>query len=311
MDHNVYPQGLDHVPQAPQQALNAPLPDSPVRGPVSGDLSALVDMFTTALGQITNQMQQQTAAMMQQFAHTNASRERPVEGTRMPTFHGKPSESVEQFLFEARTYMEGRNVDYRLGENQARVVAMLASALRDGAASWYHARVAIEQRPLRNIDEFEHALREEFVPPDQQQRLRSALKQCRQTGSIDEYVAQFRQLMAQIREMSELDKVDRFVDGLKPETRKEINYLRCATLSEAISAAQAYERTHFDVNLPRTPRVPRRPRDTPQGPTPMDVSSFQVSKEQCRAQNLCFYCKEPGHRIRDCKKRTSTSQQEN
>ncbi|KAJ0393886.1 hypothetical protein P43SY_005071 [Pythium insidiosum] len=46
------------------------------------------------------------------------------------------------------------------------------------------------------------------------------------------------EIVAQVREMSHLDKVDRFVEDLKPETKKEVNYIRCTTLTEAIAAAQ-------------------------------------------------------------------------
>jgi hypothetical protein len=53
------------------------------------------------------------------------------------------------------------------------------------------------------------------VPPDQQQRLRAALKRCVHRHSIDDYVTRFRKIIAQVREMSQLDKVDRFVDSLK------------------------------------------------------------------------------------------------
>ncbi|EGZ25916.1 hypothetical protein PHYSODRAFT_416307, partial [Phytophthora sojae] len=68
---------------------------------------------------------------------------------------------------------------------------------------------------------------------------------CRQTGTIDDYVARFRRLIARVRDMSQLDQIDRFCDGLKAETRKEVSYRRCSTLSQAIEQAQAYERTHF------------------------------------------------------------------
>ncbi|KAJ0398062.1 hypothetical protein ATCC90586_001664 [Pythium insidiosum] len=204
----------------------------------------------------------------------------------MRKYHGRPDESVDEFIFEAKLFMSGKNIDYNRHENQARVVAMVASNLRSGAASWYHSRVMVDRMPITNIDEFEQALTAEFIPPDQQQRLRAALRACRQTGHVDDYVARFRKIIAQVREMSQLDKVDRFVEGLKPETKKEVNYLRCTTLTEAIAAAQAYERDHFGGERP-----PRRPRSNgDSGPEPMDLSNAGVvkpTKDMCRQQNLC------------------------
>ncbi|KAI9919068.1 hypothetical protein PsorP6_011850 [Peronosclerospora sorghi] len=217
----------------------------------------------------------------------------------MPTYHGRPDESVGEFIFEAN----GKNIDYNGYENHNRVVAMLDRNLRSGSASWYHSRVMVAQRPIMDIDEFERVLAADFIPLDQQQRLRAALQACRQTGHMDDYVARFRKIIAQVREMSRLDnKVDRFVKGIKSENKKEVNYLRCTALTEAIPAAQAHERAHFGGERP--PRRPRNAGDS--GPEPMDLSYAGVvkpTKDVCRQQNLCFYCREAGYRISKCPKR--------
>ncbi|KAF4033646.1 putative retrotransposon gag domain-containing protein [Phytophthora infestans] len=116
--------------------------------------------------------------------------------------------------------------------------------------------------------------------------------------------------MAHIREMSAMDQVDRFCDGLKSETRKEVMYLRCGTLSEAIAAAQAFERTHFHSSSePRRVSRGGTPRSASDAPIPRDVSAVDtrsISKEQCRREGLGFYCKRTEHRIGQCPRRTST-----
>ncbi|KAI9920514.1 hypothetical protein PsorP6_015840 [Peronosclerospora sorghi] len=82
----------------------------------------------------------------------------------------------------------------------------------------------------------------------------------------------------------------------------KVNNLRCNTLTEVIAAAQAYERAHFGGERP-----PRRPKNVgDSGPEPMDLSCAGVvkpTKDVCRQQNLCFYCREAGHRIAECPKR--------
>ncbi|ETO83702.1 hypothetical protein F444_02319 [Phytophthora nicotianae P1976] len=235
---------------------------------------------------------------MDQLQQQQSSREFKVEGASMPKFHGKPQESVDEFIFEAKLFMNGKNIDYHHPGNQARVVAMLASNLRDGAASWYHSRIMIDNEPISSIDNFEEALRDEFLPPDQQHRLRAALRACKQTSDVEEYVSRFRKIITQIRDMSALDKVDHFITGLKPDTRKEVDYLNCNSLKTAISAAQAYERAHFGAARRQT--AARR-----DGPEPMDISQVTTrpTVEQCRRQGLCFYCRKPGHRISDCPKK--------
>ncbi|OWZ09790.1 hypothetical protein PHMEG_00017452 [Phytophthora megakarya] len=186
----------------------------------------------------------------------------------MATFSSLPEESVDEFMFAAKLFMQGKNVDYTSPSNNGRVVVMLATNLWGGAASWYHSRVAIDQHPLEG----------------HQYRIRAALRKCKQIGTIDVYVAQFRRLIAHVRELSQLDQLDHFC----AETSKGVCYLRCKTRSKVISHAQAFERAHFSLSLP------------------MGISSVtlrDVFKEMCRQHRLCFYCKGSGHRIRDCPKK--------
>lgn len=263
---------------------------------------ALLEGLTQAIHELSHTVASQNnefrSSVMDQLQHQQSTREFKIEGASMPKFYGKPHESVDEFIFEAKLFMNGKNIDFNHSVNQARVVAMLASNLRDGAASWYHSRIMIDNEPICSINEFEAALRDEFLPPDQQHRLRAALRACKQTTDVEEYVSRFRKIITQVREMSALDKVDHFIMGLKPETRKEVDYLNCSSLKAAISAAQAYERAHFGGG--RRQSVVRR-----DGPEPMDISQMTTrpSLEECRRERLCFYCREPGHRISDCPKK--------
>ena len=67
-------------------------------------------------------------------------------------------------------------------------------------------------------------IRAAFELPNYQQHLRKQLKQLKQTRSIYKYGAQFRNLIGQITDIAELDKVTYFVKGLKHVTKTEINY---------------------------------------------------------------------------------------
>ncbi|KAI9919593.1 hypothetical protein PsorP6_017717 [Peronosclerospora sorghi] len=146
---------------------------------------------------MANQNHEFYSLMMEQLQQQQYNREFKTEGASMPTYHGRPDESVDEFIFEVKLLMSGKNIDYKRHENQTRVMAMLAINLRSGAASWYHSRVMVDQRPIMDIDEFERVLSAEFIPPDQQQRLRAALRACLQTGHVDDYVARFRKIIAQ------------------------------------------------------------------------------------------------------------------
>ena len=117
--------------------------------------------------------------------------------------------------------------------------------------------------------------------------------------------------------MNQLDQVHHFTQGLKLQTRKEVRYRRCATLAEAIAEAQAYDRAHFGFHSYKASPTYTRTRNDRRNfsehhsrTDAMDISyTTQVSKQTCIQQRLCFYCKEPGHSIANCRKRKSSSRQ--
>lgn len=199
------------------------------------------------------------------FEHRSTERNRHVSRT-VPSprgangrhfyssFRWLPNKSVKKFIFKAKLFMHGKNLDYHHPNNHYRVVAILASDPKGAASSSYHTRVTVEQRPVMTMAELRGDLTIEFVPPDQRFRVRAALKRCQQTGSIDDCVSRFQRLNIQVRGMSQADPIDRFCDGLKSATRKEVNYMRSSTLSEAVAHAQAFERTHSDRSGAESPR---------------------------------------------------------
>ncbi|POM80349.1 hypothetical protein PHPALM_1825, partial [Phytophthora palmivora] len=141
--------------------------------------------FQSYLQGYHQQLQQQWQHQEEQRLAQQAQREYRVEGISMPTFHGRPQESVAEFIFRAKLFMRGKGINFEDPQQGSRIVAMLAANLRDGAASWYHAKIMVEEIAFHNITELETALTAEFVPPDQQFRLRSELRQCKQRGSVD------------------------------------------------------------------------------------------------------------------------------
>ncbi|KAG3130274.1 hypothetical protein PI126_g20579 [Phytophthora idaei] len=172
--------------------------------------------FQTYLQGYQLQLQQQMQAQQAQ----NLQREHKIEGVSMPTYNGRPHESVDGFIFRAKLFMQGKCIDFTNPHNGSRVVAMIAVNFRDGAASWYHAKVMVEHVVYSTLDELHAVLTAEFVTLDQQFRLRAEMRRCKQQGSVDDYVKDFRCLMAQIHGMHALDQVDHFCEGLKSETKK-------------------------------------------------------------------------------------------
>ncbi|OWZ06907.1 LOW QUALITY PROTEIN: hypothetical protein PHMEG_00020775 [Phytophthora megakarya] len=159
-------------------------------------------------------------------------------------------------------------------------MAMMVSNLRGQAIAWF----TTQQKNIVSISELATALRKECIPVDLQERLR------------DKY---------------ELDQITLFVRGLVSRTREEVQYRRCGTVSEAVSVAMEYERTHMAITSHSRTKQ-RQQRGFSDGPEPMEIGNTRfMVRSECMRRNLCFCCKRPGHRMRDCRSggdRTSPQQ---
>ncbi|KAF1334741.1 Retroelement pol polyprotein, partial [Globisporangium splendens] len=183
---------------------------------------------------------------------------------------------------------------------------MLGGTLRQGAAQWF----IVKKTEIETVDQFFLELGNEFIPADLQERLRDQLGELSQGQSrgLGDYVSRFRRVITQVQEMSELDKIMYFVRGLAPAIRTEVRYRRCSTLSEAITLALDYDRSHRrSADGGRSHSEPRYRRfDNRQyrlnGASPMEVDNVRVlGREECLRQRLCFNCNRPGHRASECR----------
>jgi len=72
-------------------------------------------------------------------------------------------------------------------------------------------------RGLRPYDGFERALKAQFYPADAKIRAKQQLAREAQRTSVAAYTAYFNKCRIQAGAISDSEKFDRFVDGLKPE----------------------------------------------------------------------------------------------
>lgn len=116
--------------------------------------------------------------------------------------------------------------------------------------------------------------------------------------------------------MGELNKITLFNRGLVFRTREKVVYHWCSTVQEAITVAMEFECAHptdrgalrGDIIYPNRGRNEsancRCNRYRQSEPEPMNISALRtVPREECHRRNLCFFCKEPGHRMAQCVKR--------
>ena len=128
---------------------------------------------------------------------------------------------------------------YRIVAPEERV-AMACAQLRGPALDWWSTLPAATSAELSQSERrFVQALRERFQPVDSAQTARLALDSLRQgpKQSVHDYTSDFRRLLAAVPDMSEADRVHRFVQGLRAPVQAQLLVHGVKTLDEAIAMA--------------------------------------------------------------------------
>ena len=221
-------------------------------------------------------------------------------------FHGKQDESLDAWLFQVEQYIQLCSIPPH------QQVIFVSSLLRDNAAIWWRnqdrmLKLEGEQNTMY-WPEFTEALRQQFNPVNMPKRARDKLEFLKQKDSVHNYVFEYQSLMLEIPDMSEADRLDRFVRGLKSRTKQEVDGRDPATLMEAIKIAE-----RFDANTyvkPVQPRISQPFRNNIPKPDYMELDAIiknrsltEAEKEYLRKIGGCFYCRERGHRASECLKR--------
>ncbi|KAJ8525492.1 hypothetical protein ON010_g15622 [Phytophthora cinnamomi] len=230
-----------------------------------------------------------------------------LDGIKMPSYGGTLKESFQLYREQVEQYFLAKGIDWKDSKLSGRILAVLAGSLKYGAAQWY----IVKKDDVKSVEDFFLKLEEEFVPPDLQERLRDQMNDLkeRQCRDLPDYISKFRHLITQVKEMSELDKIMYFLRGLPSSIREEVQYRRSATLTDAITVALDYDRSHAHRgrsdgarDRPRYRSYDnRRSKSNNDGPVPMEIDNVRVpSKEECMRRNLCFRCGSSAHRARQC-----------
>ena len=96
-------------------------------------------------------------------------------------------------------------------------VDYIAISLKGPAYDWFAN--ATNVRPFSSMQEFEEAIRRQFLPTDRIRSARDVIADLIQTGSVKEYANQFRSLRLTIGNMTEDEAFHRFQHGLKRELK--------------------------------------------------------------------------------------------
>lgn len=238
---------------------------------------------------------------------------------KLPEFEGKTSEDVEEWLFSLQLNFDANDTaaDKR--------VKLAAASLRGAALTWWRAQMLSKKELAPSTwDAFADSITAAFQPINPIQAARDKLDNLKQTTSVAAYAHAFRNLALRIPDLSDADKLQRFIHGLKLNTQREIKIRAPSTFEDAVNMADRYDSIVYDQQ-----RQARRAADPPRrrfdnnagGSTRSELAAINASdtkpttqrytkltpelRQQLLKEGKCFYCRQSGHTANSCPAKSS------
>lgn len=171
------------------------------------------------------------------------------------------------------------------------------------------------------------SLRNFFTPPNKDRRLQDEWARLHQIGTVAEYISRFCNLVMQLPKQEQSMLVDKFIRGLKPKTRIELELKDPQNLDEAFRLADRYDaivyRRVFNNEISNFSKPSSI--EYEDGGEPMQLDALHIKKnlkgkhqgtklrDNTRLQKLsdeerihlrkleaCFKCRKTGHMAREC-----------
>lgn len=243
-------------------------------------------------------------------------------------FYGKPNEDVGLWIFQTNLWFTGAG-----NLTDIEKITLASGLLRGAALIWW--RSVYDQPPMpATWEAFKTAITHAFQPINPAETARDRLANLHQTGPVSTYAATFRSIALQIPGITDDEKRDRFIRGLKKWTMQDVKLRNPATFDEAVCVAVRFDSIHTWRSNPNSGKTVSRISN----PEPMEVDSGKLyatrsqpffaaanalnsrppyrtpsaplrkpltdrEREELRRANKCFKCRQAGHLARDCPER--------
>jgi Ty3 transposon capsid-like protein/Zinc knuckle len=191
----------------------------------------------------------------------------------------------------------------------------VSTLLRDEALLWFRSNYENwdPDTPL-TWDILRAAMRQYFAPPNEDRRLQDEWANLKQYGTVFEYVSVLTALAMRIPGLSQTQILDKFIRGLKPKTRIEVELRDPRTTDEAYRLADRFDRIVYGTKTTSF-LTQNYNRYTSTSNTNTDYGErMQIDTLLPRRygpkdhQRLCFTCNKPGHIAASCPSTTTYRQ---
>ena len=274
--------------------------DQPQMNPMQQlqNLTELVNNLRSELSSTRTQLAQIQAQYAQTTATVGDGRGKAKANQPSP-FNGKQVTKIESWASQMDLYIAE--------ENPQRAFAVALSYLEGDAHSWYITYSS--SNPISTWNELKEALIRRFSPLDKTLSARDKLATWRQMKDVGTFNTDFLRIVLDIPDITEAEKMDRYVRGLKPYIWEVLCTKEYQTLENIMTDALKVEAAKKGRRPdPKTPNQGSPKPQTYMGPTPMDLSSTNLvrltpqERDNCLKKGLCLRCREPGHIARICPK---------
>ena len=213
----------------------------------------------------------QSQPMLGQQAELNVQRNAMSKRTLTPKspeeFDPAKKKDVDTWLFQVEVY-------YQLYPNDTDTAKIIdcSSYFRGGALVWWRHFAATHNLEAMTWTQFREAIRERWQVTNVVRAARDKIATIRQLTSVQDYTHRFLDLKVQIPGMTNEEAVDRYVRGLKPTIRRDVEQLMSResdkTLEELIRFADRTDSVDYQARRYR-----------PAGPTPMELGAIEDAYE--------------------------------
>jgi len=205
------------------------------------------------------------------------------------------------------------------GAKPPHIYHYLNTIFTEEAAIWFRYHYQEDQAATLTWEEVRTAIRNFFTPPNKDRRLHDEWAQLRQTTTVAEYVGRFYKLGMQLPPMEPTHLLDKFLRGLKPKTRMELELKDPQTLAEAIRLADRFDSIVYRKTVSLAPSTPAHSHEYESGGEPMQIDAMRTKpktpstpktvtlkkltaeeRTHLRSIGACFRCRKTGHVSREC-----------